>query len=147
MIERMLKDKKMSDSSKSSIDFVFIEEIGKRCERTTKISVKDLKKYLGNSVEINYPVEKGVYQINNVFKFPSSKSISLRYLFIGCLAVYHSSKNKLGPKNERVFIPKIKITNFLTSEDTEKMIYSLKELGFSFDINSSKREISITNYE
>jgi hypothetical protein len=39
MISRMLKDKKISDSTKESIDFVFIEEIGKRCQKTTKVTV------------------------------------------------------------------------------------------------------------
>lgn len=56
--------------------------------------------------------------------FPSSKSLSIRYLYACALKVLHTFKSQT-------------IKNCLSSDDTNAMIDCLKKLGFELVINKN----------
>jgi hypothetical protein len=115
MMNLMLKDKKKSDSS-DVIEFVLIKDIGCPEDAVNKISMSRIAEYFASEIEIK-SIGSLNPEVNEQFLFPSSKSISLRFAYLAALSMVKFHKTTT-------------VVNFLHSDDTKWMLYSLARLGF-----------------
>ena len=85
----MMKDKKKSDSSQH-IEFVMVKDIGQPEDKVTKVPLDQVISFFAKSIEIGSTLVNPT--VNELFPFPSSKSISLRLAYMSALSVLKFGK-------------------------------------------------------